>query len=115
MFSVLLRNAFRRPVRLWDSATNLRNKNMKKIIAITALSALLVAPAICAEKKDGGFGGACVGCCFGIRTVAAYNEGKKLHVRDILDLLSIGRIWSAISGYQGITTSELQKEAPGYF
>ncbi len=86
---------------------------MKKLIAITALSALLAAPAICAEK--GGLGGACVGCCFGIRTVAAYNEGKKLHVRDILDLLSIGRIWSAISGYQGITTSELHSEAPAYF
>ena len=89
---------------------------MKKLIAITALSALLAAPAICAEKQEaGGFGGACVGCCFGIRTVAAYNEGKKLHVRDILDLLSIGRIWSAISGYQGITTEDLKKEAPAYF
>lgn len=87
---------------------------MKKIIAIAVLAAFLVAPAVRAAEA-GGLGGACVGCCFGIRTVAAWNEGKKLHVRDILDLLSIGRIWSAISGYQGITTSDLQKEAPEYF
>ncbi len=88
---------------------------MKKFIAIAVLAAFIAAPAVRAADEPGGLGSCCVGYCFGIRTVAAYNEGKKLHVRDVLDLLGIGRLWSALSGYQGITTSELQKEAPAYF
>lgn len=92
---------------------------MKKLF-ILSLVAMLSFSVMAAEpgaqqRQPGGIGAACVGCCFGIRTVAAWNEGKNLDIRDILDLLSIGRIWSAISGYQGITATQLHNQAPLYY
>ena len=88
---------------------------MKKFIAIAVLAAFIAAPAVRAADEPGGFTAGVVGCCFGIRTAAAYNEGKRIHVRDVLDLFWFGRIWSMCSAWQGITTSDLQKEAPAYF
>jgi hypothetical protein len=55
-----------------------------------------------------------VGCCFGIRTAGAYNEGKDLHFRDwgrIIPVVNIVlAIWDGIEGAQGITTSNLQAQ-----
>ena len=86
---------------------------MKKFLALSLAAALLAAAT--PAKAEGGIAGGIVGCCFGIRTAAAYNEGKSLHVRDILDWLCIGRVWSAIEGYNGTTLSDLHEEAPRYF
>lgn len=91
---------------------------MKKFLALSILAATLVAsvPAQAAPAEGrGGFGGAVVGCCFGFRTMAAYNDGKSLHVHDILDLLWIGHIWDTIEGWGGTTLSDMQRTDPGYF
>ncbi|MGI6495172.1 MAG: hypothetical protein ACOX5G_03635 [Kiritimatiellia bacterium] len=90
---------------------------MKKSLCLAIAGAVLaLAPmAQAAERVSGGLAGGAVGCCFGMRTAAAWNDGKKLHIHDILDLLWIGRIWSAIEGYGGTSTSDLHGEFPSYF
>ena len=93
---------------------------MKKTLAIAlaAILALSAVPTTRAESADdgrGGFGPALVGCCFGFRTMAAYNDGKKLHIHDILDLLWIGHIWDFFEGWNGTTYSQMQKAEPAYF
>jgi hypothetical protein len=91
---------------------------MKKFLALFLAAALLAVstPAQAAPAEGrGGFGGALVGCCFGFRTMAAYNDGKSLHIHDILDLLWIGHIWDAIEGWSGTTYSDMQKADPAYF
>ena len=53
--------------------------------------------AVAAERNRGGFEGFLIGCCFGIRSGAAYNDGKDLHWREwirlipIADLVETGR------------------------
>ena len=91
---------------------------MKKFLALTLAAALLAVsmPAQAAPAEGrGGFGGALVVCCFGFRTMAAYNDGKSLHIHDILDLLWIGHIWDTIEGWSGTTLSDMQKSDPAYF
>ena len=91
---------------------------MKKFLALSLAAALLAVsvPAQAAPAEGrGGLGGAIVGCCFGFRTMAAYNDGKSLHIHDILDLFWIGHIWDAIEGWGGTTYSEMHKSDPAYF
>lgn len=93
---------------------------MKKIIAIALIVSFVcaaVAPSAFAvkEREPGGFVAGLVGCCFGIRTAAAYNSGKDLHIRDILELLTIGHIWSFFSAYGGMTSEDLHASDPAYF
>lgn len=94
-------------------------KIMKKIVLALTVAATMFAavPAVHAEnaRTPGGFTAGLIGCCFGMRTAAAWNEGKSLGIRDILDLIFIGRIWSAITATGGTTTSDLHKEAPAYY
>ena len=92
---------------------------MKKLIiaALAAATIAMAAPSVQAEAAPGRGGcvGGIVGCCFGIRTAAAWNEGKNINIREWLQFLYVGYIWAGIEGYQGITTSDLQKTEPGYF
>jgi hypothetical protein len=93
---------------------------MKKLIALALIASFLctaLAPAAFAvkEREAGGLAAGIVGCCFGIRTAAAYNSGKDLHVRDILELLWIGHIWSFFSAYGGMTAEDLHASDPAYF
>ena len=93
---------------------------MKKSIAILLIASFVVAafaPAALAvkDREAGGFVAGLIGCCFGIRTAAAYNSGKDLHVRDILELLCIGHIWSFFSAYGGMTSEDLHASDPAYF
>ena len=92
---------------------------MKKLIiaALAAATIAMAAPFVQAEAAPGRGGcvGGLVGCCFGIRTAAAWNEGKNINIREWLQLLYVGYIWAGIEGYQGITTADLQKTDPGYF
>lgn len=89
---------------------------MKKT-AITAIALFLMlgmVPSAQVDARPGGVGGLLVGCCFGVRTVGEYNEGKDLHFREwgrLIPILNIGlAIWDGIQGYEGITTSELAAE-----
>jgi len=91
---------------------------MKKFLAIALVAAMFVAaPAAKAEAAPGrgGVVGGIVGCCFGIRTAAAYNEGKSINIREWLQLIWVGYVWAGLEGYSGVTTSDLQKAEPAYF
>lgn len=92
---------------------------MKKTLAIAlaAVLTLAAAPAVKAEAAPGrgGICGGLIGCCFGIRTAAAWNEGKNINIREWLQLVWVGYVWAALDGYSGVTTSDLQKSDPGYF
>ena len=92
---------------------------MKKSLAIALAAVLTLAavPTTRAESAEGrgGIVGGLVGCCFGIRSAAAYNEGKSISVREWLDFFYVGRIWAAFEGFSGTTTSDLHAEEPRYF
>lgn len=91
---------------------------MKKILAIVlAMAIFAAAPAAQAKAAEGrgGLMGGLVGCCFGIRTAAAYNEGKSINIREWLQFIWVGYVWAAFEGYSGVTTSDLQKTEPAYF
>ena len=98
--------------------TTTERNTMKKFLALSLAAALLAvstpAQAAAAEGR-GGLVGGLVGCCFGIRTAAAYNEGKSINIREWLQLIWVGYVWAALEGYSGVTTSDLQKAEPAYF
>lgn len=97
----------------------MKDSSMKKSILAIAMASALVACAAPAladrDRQPGGVAGGLIGCCFGMRTAAAWNDGKGIGIRDILDLIVIGRIWSAIEGWGGTTTSQLHAESPAYY
>ncbi len=88
---------------------------MKKIGLVMLTAVLLfAAPSVSdAGEGRGGIGGLLVGCCFGIRTAGAFNEGKDLHFREWGQLIPyvgvVFAIWNGIDGAQGITTTELRQ------
>ena len=89
---------------------------MKRIIAFSLMSLFLFSavPMADAQSNRGGVVGLLVGCCFGIRTAGAWNEGKELHFRDwgrIIPVVGLVlAVWDGIEGAQGITTSDLQAQ-----
>ncbi|HMP72961.1 MAG TPA: hypothetical protein PKE55_06805 [Kiritimatiellia bacterium] len=87
---------------------------MKKILASALLGACLllaVQPVQAASSSRGGFMGFIAGCCFGIRTGAAYNDGKEIHWREWIMLVPVANlvfaVWNGVEGANGITTQEL--------
>lgn len=85
-----------------------------KIIAglLIALMVLLsIAPAVSAASGQGGFMGFLVGCCFGIRSGAAYNDGKDLHWREWVLLIPVAglvvAIMNGLDGMNGLTTKDM--------
>ena len=59
---------------------------MKKLVAsllVLVFVLFAIAPAAAAANDErGGFMGFISGCCFGVRSGAAYNDGKDLHWRE---------------------------------
>ena len=97
---------------------------MKKTMAVVLASlmlALAAAPAANAAKQqgEGGIAGFLIGCCFGIRSAAAYNDGRDLHWREWIRLIPIagifGEIYDGVDGMNGITTAELAARYPGNY
>lgn len=97
---------------------------MKKTMAVVLASlmlALAVAPAANAakQKQEGGVAGFLIGCCFGIRSAAAYNDGKDLHWREWITLIPIaslfGAIYDGVDGMNGVTTKDLAERYPGNY
>lgn len=89
---------------------------MKKTMAVVLASlmlALAAAPAANAakQKNEGGLAGFLIGCCFGIRSAAAYNDGKDLHWREWIRLIPIanwvGCIYDGVDGMNGVDTKGL--------
>ena len=91
---------------------------MKKLIAsfLVVLFVLIAfAPAAVAANSDrGGFLGFIVGCCFGIRSGAAYNDGKDLHFREWCTIIPyvgfVFSIWNGIDSAQGKTLADLSSQ-----
>ena len=80
---------------------------MKKLVAslLVVLFVLIAfAPAAVAANSDrGGFLGFIVGCCFGIRSGAAYNDGKDLHWREWALIIPIaGLVVAILNGLDGM-------------
>jgi hypothetical protein len=89
---------------------------MKLVASLLVLLMLFMvfAPAASAAAEGrGGLMGFIAGCCFGIRSGAAYNDGKDLHWREWCGLIPIVgfvvAIMNGIDGMNGMTTGELAK------
>ena len=90
---------------------------MKKMIAsllVVLFVMMAVAPmasAAPAQQGKGGFVGFLVGCCFGIRSGAAYNDGKDLHWREWATIIPIAglvvAIMNGLDGMNGLTTKDM--------
>lgn len=87
---------------------------MKKLVAsllILVFVLFAVAPAASAANDErGGFIGFIAGCCFGIRSGSAYNDGKDLHWREwalLIPFVSIVvGIMNGLDGMNGLTTKD---------
>ena len=91
---------------------------MKKMVAslmIALLVVFAVAPAAsAANAQRGGFMGFIAGCCFGIRSGAAYNDGKDLHWREWALVIPIAglvvAIMNGLDGSNGLTAKDMAKQ-----
>jgi hypothetical protein len=86
---------------------------MKKLIACLMVGVILattVAPSYAVNEQRGGVMGFIAGCCFGIRSGAAYNDGKEVHWREWVRLIPFASIvfaiWDGIDGANGMTTKD---------
>ena len=87
---------------------------MKKMVAglLVVLFVLMsFAPAVSAAGERGGVLGFVFGCCFGIRSGAAYNDGKALHWREWVLVVPIAgwvvAILNGLDGMNGLTTKDM--------
>ena len=84
-----------------------------KVIAMLLVALMVLvsfAPAAMARGNNGLAAGI-IGCCFGVRSAAAYNDGKDLHWREwirVIPFISIvGVVFDAVDGMNGTSTSDL--------
>ena len=94
---------------------------MKKIIAGTLIASILATTAVQAAPAAGrgGFAGFFVGCCMGLRTGMAWNDGKDINTREILRLIPLVNIfvgvWDGMDIYGGKNTADFKAQYPGNF
>lgn len=86
---------------------------MKKLALVAVVAALVAgtaAPTFAVNAQRGGVMGFIAGCCFGIRSGAAYNDGKEIHWREWIMLVPIANIvctvWNGIDGMNGMTSKD---------
>ena len=83
------------------------------MLLVVLMALFAVTPATMA-RDSGGLVGGIIGCCFGIRSAAAYNDGKDLHWREwirVIPLASIvGVVFDAVDGMNGTTTANLASQ-----
>jgi hypothetical protein len=90
---------------------------MRKLGLVLPVACLILggwANTAAAAGERGGGMGFLVGCCLGVRTAAAWNEGKQLHWRDWGRLipgvsLYVGVV-DGLDGKAGIKTADLQRK-----
>ena len=87
-------------------------KTMACILAVLmALMAFAPAASAAEGKGEGGVMGFVVGCCFGARSAAAYNDGKNLHWKEWGQLIPIFSIVvcvvNGVDGWNGLTTADM--------
>ena len=90
---------------------------MKKLMMGLAVAGLLlgsVGSSMAVNQQRGGLMGFVAGCCFGIRSGAAYNDGKDIHWREWVRLVPlvglVCAIWDGIDGANGMQTSDYVKQ-----
>ena len=95
---------------------------MKKlIIAVLAAATLAMAVPSVAVAGDGRGGcmGGLIGCCFGIRTAADYNEGYDISLREWMRYVPVIGFFVAImdtfDGFSGVSRGELSARSPTYY
>jgi hypothetical protein len=82
------------------------------IFLVVLMACFSFAPAaVAAERNVGGFEGFLIGCCFGIRSAAAHNDGKELHWREWIRIVPladiVGMVFDAVDGMNGMTFKDL--------
>lgn len=83
----------------------------KMVISMVVAAMLMGTVASAAPAGRGGLMGFIGGCCFGLRTGAAYNDGKELHWRDWIRLIPIiPAIWDGIECAEGKTTADYAQQ-----
>ena len=95
-----------------------KDKTMKKFVAIILVAVMACfsfAPAAVAANRDsGGIEGFLIGCCFGVRSAAAHNDGKDLHWREWIRVIPlaniVGAVFDLVDGMNGTTTADLASE-----
>lgn len=87
---------------------------MKKIVVCLLVVVFFMSSVgiVSAQSKGrGGFMGFISGCCFGLRSSGAYNEGKEIHWREWVKLVPflniIFAIYDGSEGASGVTTKDL--------
>lgn len=86
-----------------------------KIVAlflVMVMALFAFAPAgVAAERNTGGIESFLIGCCFGIRSAAAHNDGKDLHWREWIRIIPfaniVGMVFDAVDGMNGMTNKDL--------
>ena len=83
------------------------------LMSVALMAFLSIAPASLAHQT-GGLGGGLVGCCLGVRSASAYNDGKDLHWREWCRIIPcvniVFAIWDGVDGANGRTTAGLAGE-----
>lgn len=88
---------------------------MKKIamLLVVLMALFAITPATMA-RDNGGLAGGIIGCCFGVRSAAAYNDGKDLHWREWIRVIPfasiVGVVFDAVDGMNGTNTANLASQ-----
>lgn len=87
---------------------------MRKVVACVlamAMGCAVAASAATAVPRRDGALGFCIGCCFGARSGAAYNEGKQLHWKEWGLMIPIVNIFidilNGVDTMNGLATADL--------
>lgn len=91
---------------------------MKKVLILLAVVMFSLSTfAQTAPKTTEGRGGVMgfiAGCCFGIRSAGAYNDGKEIHWREwVLIVPFVGIVFAVLNGIDGMdgtTTTDLAEQ-----
>jgi hypothetical protein len=89
-----------------------------KIVAlflVVVMALFAFAPAgMAANRAPGGIEGFLIGCCFGIRSSGAHNDGKDLHWREWIRIIPfaniVGAVFDMVDGMNGMTTKDLANQ-----
>jgi hypothetical protein len=86
---------------------------MRKLLVVALAAMVLmgtVGSSTAINTQRGGLMGFIAGCCFGIRTGAAYNDGKEVHWRQWCRLIPyvniVFAIWDGVDGTNGMQTKD---------
>ncbi|TAN36753.1 MAG: hypothetical protein EPN23_08055 [Verrucomicrobia bacterium] len=90
----------------------MKRKMVGVLVALMLLGS--VSSTLAVNESRGGLMGFIAGCCFGIRSGAAYNDGKEIHWREWIMLVPLANIvfavWNGVDGANGMTTQDYVKK-----